>query len=158
MSNSLRNGIAVLKYVFLEGSRAKSVRESSIHTYIHLVIPILESHYVRIRTARRYISCITLASHSFNKRTNWNPSNRSCPLHLSFLPYLPDKVFLRVSDITLGEAVMASILLFRSVEPLRGILRSRRRRLLGFLLPLLLLARFGKERLLVVARREKLSF
>lgn len=54
---------------------------------------------------------------------------------------------------------MASILLFRSVGPPRGILRSRRRRrLLGFLLPLLLLARFGKERLLVVARREKLSF
>lgn len=49
---------------------------------------------------------------------------------------------------------MASILLFRSVRPPRGILRSRRRRLLGFLLPL---ARFGKERLLVPARREKLS-
>lgn len=53
---------------------------------------------------------------------------------------------------------MASILLFRSVGPPRGILRSRRRRLLGILLPLLLLARFGKERLLVVARREKRSF
>lgn len=54
---------------------------------------------------------------------------------------------LRVSDITLER------------PPPRGILRSRRRRrLLGFLLPLLLLARFGKGRLLVVARREKLSF
>lgn len=53
---------------------------------------------------------------------------------------------------------MASILLFRSVGPPRGILKSRRCRLLGFLLPLLLLARFGKEKLLVVARREKLSF